>query len=120
MRDLFGDPRVQIPGNKPLEIAANLILDAVENEPHLTDGDRTGIVDRQIMAAVWLNQGLAQVLGDKAEAFRGWFCDPSLCAPTENLRRARQYLVEQDMIRLSRKAIQDGERHRKRIVGAMR
>ena len=118
MKDLFGNTRIQMPENKPLEIAANLILDAVENEPHLTDGDRTGTVDRQIMAAVWLNQGLSSILGDKAEAFREWFVGSS--TSSENLRRARQYLVSEDLIRLSKKAIQDGERHRARITGAMR
>ena len=123
--DMFDGERVIIEDNKPLAHAANLILEEVHRDSTLLDGDSVGEIDRKIRAAVWLYHGLREILHkewheDREDAFLEWAKDPKRCIDTELLRRARQWLVEKDKIRVSAAAIKDSEETRKRLTGAFR
>lgn len=121
MQDLFGDPRVTIPDNPTLERAANIVMRLVQKNPSLLDGNRVGDIDRKLRVAAWMEQGLNEILNpDQVESFEKWAADPKKCVDTELLRRARQWLVQQDHIRLSATALKDAERQRSRVTGLMR
>ena len=121
MENLFGEQQVDMPDNPNLAKAANLILKAVRNSPEILDGNTIGNIDRKLRVAIWLTQGLADILSDEQiERFRLWAQDSSRCIDPELIRRARQYLVQHDHIRLSAEALRDGERQRSRLSGAFR
>jgi hypothetical protein len=121
LKDLFGRPRVSIPDNPALELAAGLILEAVEQEPDLLAGRTVGEIDRALGAAIWLNRGLQEILGEeRLDAFLEWHADPKRCLDGELIRRARQYLVEHDLLRLPAEAVRDAERQRARLTKAFK
>tara|TARA_Y100000310_G_scaffold220939_2_gene222511 strand:- start:344 stop:757 length:414 start_codon:yes stop_codon:yes gene_type:complete len=115
--DLFGNNRVRIPGNPTLEAAATLVLEVVQDQPELLDGDKVGDIDRALQCAIWLKQGLQQILGPvNVEAFQAWFQDSRAAVNTELVRRARQHLAQHDYIRISAKAVLAAEAQRKRLT----
>lgn len=116
--DLFGNKRISIPDNPTLEKVAEMILNLSEHYPEMFDGDTIGQVDRKIREIVWLENGLYAVLrsdGDRVREFEKWNADPQRCVDPDLLTRARRHLVERGLVRLSKKAIVDGERHRARL-----
>ena len=116
MTNLFGEQRIHIEGNPKLEGIANHILELVARDPTLLEGDKVGIIDRQITLALWYEEGLNQFIPeDKREAFANWFSDLRNCSDEEAISRARRYLVERDIIRLPQKAILNAETHRRNI-----
>ncbi len=119
--DLFGDTDVKIPNNPTLESAAKHLLRLIKEDIKLIDGDRVGEVDRKLRMAVWMDQGLAQILHpEQVEAFKEWACDPKRCIDPELVRRARQHLVQHDYIRLSGAAMKDAEQQRARLAQSFR
>lgn len=114
--DMFGEPRIQIPGNPLLEGLCNHLLRLIERDPELLTGDKVGIIDRKLVLAVWMEEGLNQILtGEQMEAFMEWAMDPKKCPDPEAISRARRYIVERDIVRLPKKAIENAEMHRQRI-----
>ena len=114
--DLFGEKRVSIGGNTPLEQMANQILELVDRIPDLLNGDKVGEIDSKLTLAIWYDSGLGKFIPeDRREAFAEWFSNPKNCANYELISRARRWLLEHDHIRISALAIQDAERHRVRI-----
>ena len=114
--DLFGETRIHIEGNPLLESVANHILDLVKRDPALLDGDTVGRVDRQIMCALWADDGIREFIpADKWEAFKAWATNPKRMIDPEAISRARRYLLEKDFIRVSSAAIKDAEFQRQRI-----
>ena len=117
--DLFKEPRVMIPDNKPLEEAANLILYLVKYNPALLDGETMGEIDRAIMAEAWIDAGLLKNVADEL-AFRLFIGGLPACYDTDVLRRARRWLLEHDEIRVSKEAILNAERQKAKIASSMR
>ena len=113
--DFFGNQRVRIPDNRPLEKAAALILEVVASEPGILDGATVGEIDRSLQCAIWLMQGLGAILGENVEEFKKWFAGNSVDG--DLVRRARRYLVEHDHIRISAEAVRAAERQRARLTG---
>jgi hypothetical protein len=115
--NFFGDRRVEIEGNPTLESAANVILRVVDQDPALLEGDKVGIIDRNIRLAVWFEQGLSEILTslEQKREFIEWANNPKRCVDSELLRRARQHLVKEDKIRLSAAAIKQAERENQRL-----
>ena len=119
--DLFGEKRVSIGGNTPLERIANQILELVGRNPDLLNGDKVGEIDSKLTLAIWYDSGLGQFIPeDRREAFAQWFSNPKQCADYELISRARRWLLEHDHIRISATAIQDAERHRVRIAQSVK
>ena len=115
-RDFFGNTRIQIEGNPLLEMIANHILDLVQREPALLDGEQVGVIDRKIMVALWADDGIREFIpADKWESFKAWATNPKRMVDPEAISRARRYLAEKDYIRLSQTAIKSAEFQRQRI-----
>jgi len=117
MKDLFGEDRVDIPGNTTLATMANIIVGLTKMDPTLLDGSSINEIDKKLRLAVWKEQGLVKVLGDRMEAFEEWFNNAPFIDP-EIIRRTRQYLVQHDFIRLSAEAVRDAERKRGQVTSA--
>ncbi len=118
--DLFGEEReqVKIKDNAVLERACNRVLGMVKQNPHLLDGDSMKEVDNRIYAEVLFETCFKDLI--KPEK-RQIFIDAMLKAPdAEVYSRARRELLTRDLIRVSSKAVQSGERFRAKIAGAMR
>ncbi len=116
MTDLFGEQRIQITGNPLLEGLCNHILQLVEKDPELLNGEQVGIINRKLTLALWKDEGLRNVLdSENMERFEGWFMNIKSCPGVEAIERAVRYLSSNDFIRLPKKAIEDAERHRQRI-----
>ena len=115
--DLFGETDVKIPNNPTLESMARQLLRLIKEDINLIYGDRVGDVDRKLRLAVWMDQGLAQILKpEQLKEFEEWALDPKRCIDPELVRRARQHLVQHDYMRLSGTAIKDAEQQRARLA----
>lgn len=115
-KDLFGDTHIQIEGNPLLEMIANHLLDIVRANPHILDGEQVGVIDRKLMVALWADDGIREFIpAEKWEAFTAWATNPKRMVDPEAISRARRYLAEKDMIRLSQTAIKNAEFQRQRI-----
>ena len=112
MQDLFGEQRIKVEGNSVLETTANHILRLVTENPGLLTDKKIKYIDHNLRMAVWKDNGLSAVLGDKLNDFEEWAKDNNRCIDPEVIRRARQYLVEHDYIRLPAEAVRDAERKR--------
>jgi len=119
MQDLFGEQRVEIKGNPKLELTANHILKLVKEDPDLLNGDKMKEIDRKLRQAVWRDNGLTAVLGDKLEAFEEWASDSNRCIDPEIIQRARRHLIQHDLIRVSAEAVRDAEKMRQRVSGSL-
>jgi hypothetical protein len=119
--DLFGDRRISIPDNPALQRVAEMILNLLPNYPEMIEGDTIGEVDRKIREIVWLENGLYKILTsddsgeDRVKEWEKWNSNPQQCVDAETLRRARQKLVADGIIKLKKSAILQGERERARI-----
>jgi len=121
MTNLFNEQVIKIPGNPKLEGIANRILELVQQNPDLLEGDKVGEIDRKITLALWYSEGLGRFIPeDKREAFAGWFSDLRNCPDEEAISRARRYLAERDLIRLPQKAILNAETQRRNIARSVR
>ena len=119
-RNLFGEQQVDIPDNPNLQRAANIVLRIVDLDPDVLKGDTIGEIDRKLLTAIWLENGLSDILtNEQIDQFVEWMLDSSRCLNTELVRRARQYLSQHDYIRLPAKAIRDSEKHRAKIGGSL-
>ena len=116
MPTLFGEQHIKIDGNPLLEGIANHILDIVQRNPQVQDGDTMAHIDRHLALQIWYDEGLGRFIPeDKRQEFEDWFCSPKTCPDYEAITRARRYLQKQDLFRPSAKAVLDAERHRQRI-----
>lgn len=119
--NMFGDRDIHIPGNSSLESTARLILRLVDGDRSLLDGNRVGDIDRKLRLAVWMDQGLRHILKpEQIEEFSDWMLDSKKSIDQELIRRARQYLVQHDYIRLSGAALKDAEQQRARLTQSFR
>ncbi len=123
--DLFGEatmPELHIDGNPMLASICRHILDLVSHDPRLLNGDTPGQVDRQLMIMIWLDDGLRALIPDipQRKAIIEWLRDPKQCLDPDAIGRARRYLQERDMIRLSAKAVVTAENHRQRIARSVK
>jgi len=124
--DLFGRKRISIPDNPTLEKVAEMILNLSEQYPEMLDGKTISEVDRDIRCIVWMENGLRAILisdpmttgSQRLAEFESWHSNPQTCTDAELLTRARRYLVEHDLIRLSKAALVEGEQHRARLSRA--
>lgn len=115
-KDLFGDRDIRIPNNPSLESTARLLLRLIDKNAELLDGDKMGDIDRKLRLAVWMDQGLAHILNpEQLGQFQEWAMDPKRCVDPELIRRARQFLLQHDYIRLSATALKDAEQQRSRL-----
>jgi len=114
--DLFGEQRVHIPDNSPLEREANHILELVARDSSLLNGTTMGQIDRKLLLAVWKDNGMmsAAQTGDWA-TLEAWAMDTKRCIDPEVVGRARRWLLEHDQIRVPSVAVADAERQRQRI-----
>ena len=114
--NLFGEQRIKIDGNPLLEGIANHILDIVQRNPQVQDGDTMAHIDRHLALLLWYDEGLGRFIPeDKRDEFSEWFCSPKTCPDYEAITRARRYLQKQDLFRPSARAVLAAERHRQRI-----
>jgi len=60
MTNLFNEQVIKIPGNPKLEGIANRILELVQQNPDLLEGDKVGEIDRKITLALWYSEGLGR------------------------------------------------------------
>ncbi len=120
MQDLFGEERVVIPDNKPLEQAANLILHLVNYTPEILDGKSMGEIDRDMYFHALMGAGLNSLLThDQVQSVRALMHSLKGYQDSDTLRRARRWLLQNDYIRVSKEAILDAEKQKARIAGAM-
>lgn len=121
MTNLFNEQVIKIPGNPLLEGIANHILKLVNENPEILEGDKVGEIDRKLTLAIWYDEGLGNFIPeDKRENFNTWFSDLKNCPDEEAISRARRYLAERDLIRLSQRAILEAERHKTRIARSVK
>jgi len=121
--DLFGKKRISIPDNPTLEKVAEMILNLSEQYPEMLDGNKISEIDRNIQYVVWMENGLRAILQsdwattpqDRINEFEKWHKDSAKCINSDLLTRARRYLLEHDLIRVSSEAIRSGERERNRL-----
>ncbi len=124
--DFFGeyydDPVVKLEDNKYLEKLSNRILGLTKRHPNLLDGDTIGEINRKVMLAVWLDNGLERQIPDKdlRRSIIEWLKNTKIAVSEENTSRAVRYLAGKDLIRLPSKAVQDAERHRQRIARSVK
>lgn len=117
-RTMFDEPHVTISDNPVLEHAANRLLLMVERDRELLTGDSVGIIDRRLYAEILWEDGVQAILPASSKET---FIKTVVAAQESDVySRARRWLVEHDYIRLPAKAIQQAERTRHRIAGAMR
>jgi hypothetical protein len=119
----FGDDTqiVRIPSNELLARICNHILELVKRNPDLLDGDKVGEIDRKLMLEIWQEEGLNRILNpEQWEKFSEWAMNPKTCPDPEAISRARRYLLEKDMIRISSTAIKQAEQHRQRIARSVK
>ncbi len=124
-QNLFGEPydepRVKIEDNPLLQTTCNHLLDLTKRFPNLLDGKTVGEIDRKIMLAIWMENGVTKIVRNgSVEDFIAWAKKPKLCISEELVSRARRYLLEHDMIRINASAIQEAERHRLRIAKSVK
>ena len=116
--DLLGNPRISIKDNAVLENACNRLLLMVKNNPELLDGDTMGEIDRKLYAEILWQDCFAKLISPEKKRV---FIDAMIKAPEGDIfTRARRELLSRDLIRVSTKAVQSGERFRARISSAMR
>ncbi len=118
----YDDPVVKLEDNKYLEKLSNHILGLTKRHPNLLDGDTIGEINRKVMLAVWLDNGLEKQVPDKdtRKALLEWLKNTKVAVGEENTSRAVRYLASKDLIRLPSKAVQDAERHRQRIARSVK
>ncbi len=120
-RNLFNEPSVSIPDNPTLERAAIMLLKLVEGDPSLLNGEKVGEIDRKLRFALYMDQGLRDILTpDQVGAVEEFLMDSKRCIDPEVINRARRWLVEHDRIRLPAKAVQAAERDRSRLSSAFK
>lgn len=120
--DLFNEPHefpsVQIKDNQILERACNRVLIMTKNDPHLLDGDSMGEIDHRLYAEILWQDCFQNLIAPQRKHV---FIAVMLRSPdAEVYTRARRELLSRDLIRVSSKAVQSGERFRAKITGAMR
>ncbi len=118
----YDDPVVKLEDNKYLEKLSNHILGLTKRHPNILDGDTIGEINRKVMLAVWLDNGLERQLPDKdtLKALLEWLKNTKVAIGEENTSRAVRFLASKDLIRLPSKAVQDAERHRQRIARSVK
>jgi hypothetical protein len=118
----YDDPIVRLEDNKYLEKLSNQILNLTKRAPNLLNGDTIGEINRKVMIAVWLDNGLKQQIPDKdlRQAVIEWLKNTKVAISEENSSRAVRYLASRDLIRLPSKAVQEAERHRQRIARSVK
>ena len=116
--DLFDEPHIQIPGNEVLAKACNRLLLMYQQNQNLFDGDTMGEIDRKIFAEILWEDGVQTLVpADKKPEF---IKIVGKCPEADVLTRARRFLQEKDMIRLSLKAVKSAEQFRSRIAGSVK
>ncbi len=119
-RDLFGaeHSEIRIKDNAILERACNRLLDMIRRNPELLDGDSMGEIDHRVFAEILWEDGFQNLISHSKKQI---FIDAVMKVQESDIfTRARRELLSRDLIRVSSKAIQSGERFRVRIAGAMR
>lgn len=120
--DLFGEsPRIHIEGNPLLAQIANHILEIARRHPEVLDGDNVGEIDRKLMIYVWLDDGLRNLIpNDDQRATITLWLRSKACVDPDAIGRARRYLVERDLMRISQTAVKNAEQHRERIARSVK
>ncbi len=118
----YDDPVVRLEDNKYLEKLSNQILDLTKRFPNLLDGDTIGEINRKVMIAVWLDNGLTTQIPNKElrASFVEWLKNTKVAISEENTSRSVRFLAGKDLIRLPSKAVQEAERHRQRIARSVK
>ena len=117
IEDLFGNKRIDIPDNPTLQHCCEHLLDLIDRDKELLNGDSISDIDRKLWLALSFDNGLTPILqsGDTAK-FKEWVMNHKLCVDFEVVSRARRYLSEHDFIRLSHDVITKAEQQRQRIA----
>lgn len=109
--------RVVIAGNEVLQKACNRLLEMIDRDPSLLDGNSMAEVDRKLYAETLWEDGIHRLLSiDKKPAFIDIVIKTQ---DSEVTSRARRWLLEHDYIRLSSQVVKKAEQFRARISGAM-
>jgi hypothetical protein len=117
-KDFFGGiHQVQIKDNRVLESTANHILKLTKRFPNLLDGESMKVIYRKILLAIWWDSGLIPSLGSW-DSYSKWVMSDKFIDP-ELITRSIRILLQKDLIRVSARAIRDGEQHRQRIVESL-
>lgn len=113
--NLFGERSVHIENNPLLTTVCNRVLQAVDRDKSLLDGDSVGRIVRRVSIALWKEDGLeAAVHSGDMQKVEEWFLSKSF-TDSEVIGRACRYLCEKDLIRYSQAAVVKAERDRERI-----
>ncbi len=116
--DLFSEPHIQIKDNQVLERACNRLLLMCQQHPELLNGNSVGEIDRRIYAEILWEDGIHHLIpSDKKTEFINVV---QRTQESDVYSRGRRWLAEKDLIRLPAKAVQDAERMRSRISGALK
>ena len=111
-------PAVRIMGNAVLERACNRLLGMIERNPLLLNGQSMADIDRRLYAECLWEDGMHRIIpSDKKEDFVNIVVKTQ---DSEVFSRARRYLLEHDLARVSAAAVKSGEQFRARISGAMK
>ena len=115
--DLFNEIHINIPDNPTLERCCNHLLNLINNDKSLLDGDSVSDIDRQLWLALSFDNNLIPIIksGD-IDQFKEWVMNHKLCYDFEVVSRARRYLLEKDYVRISQKAIVKAEQNRQRLT----
>ena len=114
--DLFGSRRLLDGIDLPRQVlaAAQRILDLTDVNPELLAGNAMSPIDRRLRLAIWLEDGLYEILtmkrGSIVQAFTRWSLDPNKAAGMESIGRARRWLVLHYVIDVSEAARADAQR----------
>ncbi len=100
--EYYDEPVVDIKDNEYLARLSNQILDLKKKYPNLFDGDTIGEINRKVMLAVWLDNGLEREITDRAllKSLIEWLKNTKIAISEENTSRAVRYLASRDLIRL--------------------
>ena len=119
--EMFEEERhVSIKDNSKLEGVCNHILSITEHKPEILIGE-IGEIYRKLTYEFWMESGLQDIIpSEKWNEFRLWLMDEKRCTNVDTITRGLRYLVDMDMVRLSKSTILTGERHRERIRDSLR
>jgi|SRR5450759_4810989 len=108
MTDLFNEKTIIIKDNPTLARVATHLLALIERDKTLLDGDDRGMIDKKCVLAYWISDGL------NGENFKEFLTSEKMVSG-DTITRAVRYLASEDFIRLSSKAVKDGQNQAARL-----
>ncbi len=112
--DFFGEPHIEIDGNKTLANACNRLLLMYERDKSLFTGDEVGKINRRLYAEILWEDGVQHLIpADKKAEFIKTVIDTQ--EGDVYSRALRTLVYNRQLIHLSPDAIRNAERMRARL-----